>query len=114
MSDATMVDKVVENKFLLVTQRIVIFLVPFFIVAAIGYFNAQSTATERLSKAVNDINTRVTLLEDRGPLMSARQDDKLQTLQRQIDQMSTQLDKTSAQNVQILQSLSRLEASVGQ
>ena len=114
MTNTTMVDRVVENKFLLITQRIVIFLVPFFIAGAIAYFNAQSAATETLTKAVNDINTRVTLLEDRGPLLSARQDDKLQALQRQVDQLSTQMVKVSEQNVQMLQSLSRLEAAVGQ
>lgn len=109
MSETNVVDKVVDNKLLILLQRVVLLMLPFVIAGAIGYFNSQAGAFDELTKTVNTIANRVDILEERGPLISARRDEQLETLQKQVDSLSSQVEKTTTQNMQILQSLARLE-----
>jgi hypothetical protein len=107
MSESNIVDKVVDNKLLLVVQRIGVFvftiLAPIFVGFLIGLDGSLSAVEMRVSK----IETRLDII---GP----QQDQQLRALEQQIRDLNAKLDaqneKLITQNTAILQAIARLEA----
>lgn len=107
MSEGNLVDKVVENKLLLMVQRVGVFvftiLAPIFIGFLIG-----------LDGSVKGLDRRVLEMETRMSVTDPQRDNQYDELRKQVIELQSKIDaqndKLVTQNTAILQAIARLEA----
>ncbi len=109
MTEHGMVEKVVENKFLLLFQRIGIYLITLAMPILLGYLFG-------LGSTVAALQSDIAGMKIRDNLVTERRDDDFASIRDDLGQLSAVVsanaDKQNQQNTLILQSIARLEATI--
>lgn len=110
MSESNLVDKVVENKLLLMVQRVGVFLFTILAPIFIGFLIG-------LDGSVKGLDQRLTRIETRASVTDPQRDAQYDELRKQVialqSKMDAQNEKLVTQNTAILQAIARLEAVSG-